>query len=205
MTKEEKIKLLTDNNKTDDEIALTLNLSKSYLKVLRNRWNISKKRGVKPGILNQNTVFICCKTCGKEIKKRLSETNKKYCSKRCVFQSAEYRKKLSSSNRDYMQTAEYRKAKSKPDTPKYKKYHNRVQVLTRKTYNLYKEQINPENLPRKKAGQEGGYHLDHKIPVRYGFDNNISPEDISNKDNLQMLPWKDNVKKGKKLVNIQND
>jgi len=198
MTKDEKIRLLTDNTKTDIEIASILNLSPSYLAVLRKRWGISKKRGMKEGTVKKTTVFIDCETCGRIIKKVSSRKNMRYCSIKCMFESEDHRKMLSSINRDYMETEAYRKAKTKPDTPEYRKYSNRVQTLTRKTYELYKEQINPNNLPRGVAGEKGCYHLDHKISVRYGFDNDIDPAIIADKNNLQMLPWRDNVIKGKK-------
>jgi hypothetical protein len=198
MDKDEKIKLLTDNTKTDAEIASILNLSPSYLAILRKRWGISKKRGMKKGTVKENTTFIDCETCGKKLKKIFSRKTIRFCSTKCMFESEEHRKMLSSINRDYMQTEEYRKTISKPDTPEYRKYSNRVQTLTRKTYKLYKEQINPNDLPRGKAGENGCYHLDHKISVRYGFDNQIDPAIIADKNNLQMLPWKDNVIKGKK-------
>lgn len=202
MTKKDKIKLLTDNTKTDTEIASLLNLSPAYLSVLRHRWKISKKRGNKQNTIRKGTTFIDCGTCGKKIKKGASDKTKKYCSKLCMFNSEEYRKKLSSANKDYMQTDFYRKSKTKKDTPEYRKYSNRVQTLTRKTYNLHKEEINPNNLPRGVAGTEGSYHLDHKISVRYGFENDIEPAVIADKSNLQMLPWKENVIKGKKIVDV---
>jgi hypothetical protein len=198
MTKDEKIKLLTDNTKTDAEIASLLNLSIGYLSVLRQRWKINKKRGNKAGTIRQGTIFINCKTCNKEVKKNLSNKTKQYCSVKCMFNSEEYIEKLSSANKEYMQTEAYSNSIKKEDTPEYKKYSNRVQTLTRKNYIFYKEEINPENLPRGVAGRKGSYHLDHKISVRYGFDNNISPDVIADKSNLQMLPWRENVIKGKK-------
>jgi len=201
MTKDEKIKLLTDNTKTDDDVALLLGLSSPYLRILRNRWGIKKKRGNKEGTIKTSTIIECV-TCEKSIKKIKSDPDRKYCSRFCMSQSEEYRQKLSAINRDYMLTDAYSKAKSKEDTPEYRKYANKVQTLTRKTYNLYKEEINPLNLPRGVAGKEGSYHLDHKIPVRYGFDNMIDPAIIADKNNLQMLTWKDNVVKGKKFVDI---
>jgi hypothetical protein len=44
---------------------------------------------------------------------------------------------------------------------------------------------------------DGGYQLDHIVPLRYGFDNGITPEEISSLNNLRLLPWKQNLTKGK--------
>ena len=48
------------------------------------------------------------------------------------------------------------------------------------------------------AGNKRGkydYHIDHKIPIIYGFKNNIPEEQIGHISNLQPLFWKDNFKK----------
>ena len=44
------------------------------------------------------------------------------------------------------------------------------------------------------------HHIDHKIPVWYGYKTNIPPEEIAHIDNLRMLPAKDNILKGRKCV-----
>jgi hypothetical protein len=83
----------------------------------------------------------------------------------------------------------------------FKKYRNRVAVRTEKTYQKFKKEINPNDLPRGKAGVVGAYQVDHIISVREGFEKGIPVEKISSKENLQMLPWLDNVQKydGKRL------
>lgn len=44
-----------------------------------------------------------------------------------------------------------------------------------------------------------GNHLDHIIPISYGWKNKISPEKIGNIKNLQFIPWEENYKKGCKV------
>ena len=104
--------------------------------------------------------------------------------------------KLKDVDRSYMQTEEYRKTLMKDDTPEYKKYYGRVYRLTEKVYNSNIDSINPEGHTRGLCGVEGAYQLDHIIPVRFGFDNDIPPKVIADASNLQMLPWKDNLLKG---------
>jgi len=79
-----------------------------------------------------------------------------------------------------------------PKKTEFKKYWNKVASITKRNYNLYKTEINPAAHPRTRCGVDGGWQLDHRISVKKGFLDNISPEIIGGKDNLQMLPWKDN-------------
>ena len=50
-----------------------------------------------------------------------------------------------------------------------------------------------------KSGITGAYQLDHIIPIKYGFDNNICPSVIGHIDNLQIIPWKENRSKWDKI------
>ena len=80
----------------------------------------------------------------------------------------------------------------------FERYRQTVNLLTEKTYVKYKQEINPNNYPRTLCGVDGGYQLDHIQSVKMAFDNGISPEEISSKENLQMLPWKINREKWSK-------
>jgi hypothetical protein len=74
----------------------------------------------------------------------------------------------------------------------FSKYRTKVSRLTRKTYEKFKESINPNNLPRTRCGKDGGHQLDHKISVGWGFKWGINPIWIAAKENLQIIPWRDN-------------
>jgi len=78
-------------------------------------------------------------------------------------------------------------------------YRHCVYQLTRQTYKEHQSTINPTNLPRGKAGVDGAYHLDHIVPVRYCFNNNIPSDICAHSSNLQMLNWNDNVGSRDKL------
>jgi len=75
-------------------------------------------------------------------------------------------------------------------------YKTEVRRLTEKTYNEYKNEINPNNYDRVLCGVIG-HQLDHIISVYKGFNDNISADIIAGRDNLQMLLWEDNRYKWK--------
>ncbi|MCK9369661.1 hypothetical protein M0R04_07115 [Candidatus Dojkabacteria bacterium] len=84
-------------------------------------------------------------------------------------------------------------AKWKETATEWQQYKSAVSSLTEQIYNKYKKQINPTNLPRGKAGVDGAYHLDHIVPKRFCFDNNIPPELCADFSNLQMIGWLENI------------
>lgn len=104
----------------------------------------------------------------------------------------------STSAREYKTTKlnESRKARSEEwqDTAsEWKIYKSNVTKLTRTTYKAHKHTINPNDLPTGKAGTDGDYHLDHIVPMRFCYENNI-PEDVcAHLSNFQMLGWRENV------------
>jgi len=73
-------------------------------------------------------------------------------------------------------------------------------------YELYRRRVwketNRNNLlslknseKRGLAGTEVAYHLDHKYSIQQGYINGVPPELIGSINNLEFIPWEDNVKK----------
>jgi hypothetical protein len=60
---------------------------------------------------------------------------------------------------------------------------------------MYKQVINPNNLPLGKAGIDGAYHVDHIFSVREGFTYSVPIELMSANDNLQIVSWRENISK----------
>ena len=81
--------------------------------------------------------------------------------------------------------------------PQYQKYVRKVRYLSETNYAKYKEIINPDDYPRTLCGVDGGYQLDHILGVRECFDKGISIEECASLQNLQMIPWKENLQKRK--------
>jgi hypothetical protein len=67
--------------------------------------------------------------------------------------------------------------------------------MLQSTYAKYKDVINSNGHPRTLCGVDGGYQLDHIVSVRECFDNKLSVEDCAKVENLQIIPWEDNLKK----------
>lgn len=92
---------------------------------------------------------------------------------------------------------ECKKKRIKENSIKYKfgfeLYHFLVWSETKKNYNKFESQINPNFLKR---GRE--YHLDHIYSIYDGFANNIPPYIISHKENLRIIDGSKNISKGKK-------
>jgi hypothetical protein len=87
----------------------------------------------------------------------------------------------------------------KKTATEWKIYKSKVQSLSRFAYRANKSTINPTDLPTGLAGTEGAYHVDHIVPIRYCYDNDIPEEACAHYTNLQMLGWRDNVGSRDKL------
>jgi len=74
----------------------------------------------------------------------------------------------------------------------WEKYKNEVWRVTNQQPLHLLENFNK----RAKSGTEDGYQIDHIYSVLKGFKNQVPPNIIGNIENLQMLPWLHNVKKG---------
>ena len=53
---------------------------------------------------------------------------------------------------------------------------------------------------RGKCGVDGAFQIDHIYPVSKGYENNIPPEELAKMDNLQMLPWRENLLKSNNII-----
>lgn len=73
----------------------------------------------------------------------------------------------------------------------YKAYRSEVKELTEKVAHL---------VPGIEKRKWREWDLDHIIPVRYGFANNIPPDKIAQLSNLRIIPHLENCKKGQKLL-----
>ena len=91
------------------------------------------------------------------------------------------------------------------DLEVFNDYKMKVRRLSEVTLKNNLDKLNPNNLPRGLAGQEHANHLDHKMPIIECFKRGLSIEMAASIDNLQMLPWNENLSKGSKCIIINNE
>lgn len=77
-------------------------------------------------------------------------------------------------------------------------YTKKVRSLSEENYRVWKHVINPLDLSRGRTRDD--WHLDHRVPIVWGFKNNVEPSLIAAVHNLQMLPAGENLSKGRKLL-----
>lgn len=82
----------------------------------------------------------------------------------------------------------------------WQQYKYEVERITKQSYRAFIKEINPDNFTRGPSGVDGSYHLDHIISRRYCFENDIPASLCGSKENLRMIPWLENVSKGKRIV-----
>jgi hypothetical protein len=196
MTENEKIKLLSDSSKTNNDLCVILCCSTATISRWRKKYGIVVPRGLKPGQHNNKITNYTtqCNVCGTKIETTPSH-NQKYCSSLCMHSDKNYKNKLKTVDKSYMQTDEYRKTLLKDDTPEFRRFRNRVSKLSEQTYNENKAILNPNNYKRTLCGVENGFQLDHIVGVRKMYDAGATPEEVSRLENLQLLPWKQNLLK----------
>lgn len=87
---------------------------------------------------------------------------------------------------------------SEEDYKDYQKYKRAVYSASRKIYNQNINLLNPDGLLLGRSGTPGAYQIDHKIPISMGYELKIPVMVMSVLENLQLMPWKDNLIKSNK-------
>lgn len=89
---------------------------------------------------------------------------------------------------------------SDADYKNYQKYKRAVYTSSRKTYKLHESDLNPNKLKLGRCGTDGAHQIDHKIPISIGYEMKIPIHVMSDIENLQLMPWKENLKKSNKTI-----
>ena len=74
----------------------------------------------------------------------------------------------------------------------------------KRQFDLYRKQVQDltelQPLHELEGIEKRGFrdhHIDHKISIWHGYKNAMDPEQIAHISNLRMLPYKENMRKGK--------
>lgn len=100
-----------------------------------------------------------------------------------------------------------RKTKGRPEKIKKVKKKSTVKEFIEYRTNVYEITNTVKHLlPGIENRGYRKYHIDHKISIKWGFDNKIPASDIAHISNLQLLWWKDNFTKNVEcLIDPENE
>jgi len=88
----------------------------------------------------------------------------------------------------------------------FRRYHAAVYRLTKKIYIENETILNPNKLIRGKQNKtNNNYHLDHKVPINICWKEGIMGELCASPENLQLIPWRENISKNGKLLPENQD
>ena len=135
--------------------------------------------------INKDKIEIICNICGEHF-----------------FQTP-------SNHINHKQNCSFCGGKEKTFNNKFKEYSNKVRKETYKYrkkllhnwngFDFYDNEYIKDNF-NLEVNDNNYPNIDHKISIRYGFDNNISIKKIGNIDNLCVTKRIINIKKGKKII-----
>lgn len=180
------------NNKIPYEIKQNIFCSKSCSTIFNNT---GKKQTEYQKQIARTTIEKTNKKLGKETRKQIIK-NCEFCNEEFITYSSAKKKFCSS---------KCSARKRSIDTQKYRTELSEYRLRCKFKFNLndYPDEFD-FNLISKygwyKAKNKGnnlnGVSRDHMVSIRYGFDNNISPEIIAHPANCQLLQHNNNVSKG---------
>lgn len=183
---EEEIKLICDVSYSCRELSIMLNAREGTIRNKRKAYGVTSSQSAvmskpRPNRYKRETRHCIGKDCEKTFVVVPSST-KKYCSHSCQQKTANVASKGLGS-----------RSIRNPNIQEYTRYARKVHHLSGKIYEGNKDIINPNNYTRTLCGVEGGWQLDHIIPIKECFEKGMSIEEAASINNLRMLPWKDNL------------
>jgi hypothetical protein len=182
----EELQLISNPQLTAEEIGKMLQVHPQTVYRYRKNLGLSIPVGAKSGKANPKKMRQVNRACiGKDCSTIFTvnqASKKKYCSHSCQLKTSNVAPKGIGS-----------RSIRNPLIKEYTKYARTVHALSQKIYKQNINIINPHNYPRTLCGVEGGWQLDHIIPVKECFQQGKSPEEAASINNLRMLPWHDNL------------
>jgi hypothetical protein len=183
----EEITLIKDTQYGARELSIMLNARFGTIRNLRVKLGVVPSRSAtkskpRPSRVKSETRYCLNSKCAKAFQVKPAMT-KKYCSIACS----------TTVNNPAPKGKGSRPYRVKDTTPEYARYAQLVHNLSHKIYLENINMINPNKHPRTVCGVEGGYQLDHIIPIKECYNKGLSAEQAASLENLRMLPWRDNL------------
>jgi transposase-like protein len=182
---DEELNLIKNVSYSSKEISIMLKEKLGTIRNLRKKLEISTSQSVvmskpRPHRHKQEIRNCAGKNCSTTFQINQA-SKKKYCSQRCqmLTQNPSFKGML--------------RPQRNPNVEEYTRYSRKVHGLSQTVYKEHKDTINPDNHPRTLCGVDGGWQLDHIIPIKECFKKGLSVEEASSVKNLRMLPWKTNL------------
>jgi predicted DNA-binding protein YlxM (UPF0122 family) len=165
--------------KSMNDIKKELGISYTLINKILKKENIIRTENKHKGAIGRHM--------SNEHKEKMSKTKKK-------------RKKEGKYDHIYLKKTGYTYEEFQKKIPEFKKYYQKVKVITESQNLSLLENIEK----RGRAGKVGAFHVDHMYSIIEGFRNNIEPEIIGNIFNLEMIPWELNlIKQGKCSITLK--
>jgi len=196
-SKEQYLKLVS-GGLSDAEIVSSHPFADSTFRRWKTNWGLrgyNRKHGSGKPKMGKELPCPVCQRLVYHTLTALKNKERKACSRKCSAKNPSFISKLKAADKSYMQTDEYRKSLHKPHKTELERYRRDVYSFTKRSYRDKIDLINPNRYPRGRCGVAGAYQLDHVISIKEGFVRGLSAEYIGSAENLQMLPWKQNLLK----------
>ena len=146
--------------------------------------------------INSNKKLNCiCDECGSKFERQFQILMKRdiHLCYSCAKKDASRKSGLKTKNTNRPHVSGENHPRWKTDKDKLAEYKARVYSETRKHKPIWSKWENADKLGM--CGKKGAYQLDHKVSIRYGFDNHIPPHIIGGIKNLEIITWENNRQK----------
>lgn len=185
---EQDLEILKNPMLTGNEIASMLKIGIATVTRARKRLGINIPKGAKKGKPNiakiRKETRICAHPDCSNTFTVVPSKIRSYCSHQCHSRTLDT---------SHLRDPEVLKKRTKHTTPNFKNYKRLVHRLSGYNYTKHIDIINPNRYTRTLCGVEGGWQLDHIIPIKECYEKGMTPQEASSIENLRMLPWKENL------------
>lgn len=174
------------------------NPNKTQFELFQHYCEKVKERTIKEQNIQRNSDEYICYKISIHTAFKLGMSPEYVGSRLVVIERSEYKCLLGlGNNHGIHQTI---KRRSRDEMTSLSAYRCAVQKITEQTYKDNLSALNPNNKIRgKQLTGNDNHHLDHIVPVIVCFENNIPAKICGSLQNLQLIHWRENIKKNDRM------